>query len=414
MQFAFSRGVGRFLGAGCLVLVLCTAPAFAQNSIITYQGRLTEGGVPPANATYDMEFKLFTDSGGVTQIGSTITNPMIAVTNGVFTVQLDFGASSFPGADRWLQIGVRHQGDPTYTTLSPREQLTASPYAIRASAVSFNGIGTGTNTTSAMTVGTGASLNTSGSGTIAATSAPAAGLTGAALPAGVTGSSLTSVGTLAGLTVSGPMTLNGTANVNTTGTSPTTIGNATGALSLTGSSVNVTATLNMGTHAITGVTSPSAGTDAANKTYVDTAVATGGGSAIGTIISAEHPSNSNATAPFYLPLTGGNVLNTSTPLPGLAQIVMPVAGTAVAMYIQTGGAAPPAFAVTYTLYKATGAGAASATALTCVSASGGVGCNSTGSVAFAAGDRFHIQAEGFAGMLPSSSNFIIFTAVHVK
>jgi len=53
------------------------------------------------------------------------------VSNGLFTVTLDFGAN-FPGANRWLEIGVRTNGGGAYTTLSPRQALTATPYAIMA------------------------------------------------------------------------------------------------------------------------------------------------------------------------------------------------------------------------------------------------------------------------------------------
>lgn len=47
-----------------------------------------------------------------------------------------------------------------------------------AGGASFGGLSSGTNTTAAMVVGTGASLATSGSGTIAATSVPASGISG--------------------------------------------------------------------------------------------------------------------------------------------------------------------------------------------------------------------------------------------
>ncbi len=51
------------------------------------------------------------------------------VTDGIFTAQLDFG-SVFDGTALYLEIGVRPDGsaDP-YTTLSPRQTLTAAPFA---------------------------------------------------------------------------------------------------------------------------------------------------------------------------------------------------------------------------------------------------------------------------------------------
>jgi hypothetical protein len=82
----------------------------------------------------------------------------------------------------------------TITTNAATDSITINSSGGGSGA--FNDITTGTNTTATMTVGTGASLTTSGSGTIAATSAPASGLTGTTLAAGVTGSSLTSVGTI--------------------------------------------------------------------------------------------------------------------------------------------------------------------------------------------------------------------------
>jgi len=52
------------------------------------------------------------------------------VTDGLFTVDLDFGAGAFNGDARYLTIGVR-PGSSTgaYTLLTPRVALTAAPYA---------------------------------------------------------------------------------------------------------------------------------------------------------------------------------------------------------------------------------------------------------------------------------------------
>lgn len=56
--------------------------------------------------------------------------------------------------------------------------ITSGAIAITANAMLFSGLTSGTNTTAAMVVGTGASLAASGSGTITATAAPISGVTG--------------------------------------------------------------------------------------------------------------------------------------------------------------------------------------------------------------------------------------------
>jgi hypothetical protein len=97
---------------------------------LTYQGRLDDAG-NPANSTYDLTFALFNISSGEGQIGDTITNLNTAISNGLFTVTLDFGNQYF-GAARWLEIGVRTTGGGAFTTLSPRQRFTPTPYAVFA------------------------------------------------------------------------------------------------------------------------------------------------------------------------------------------------------------------------------------------------------------------------------------------
>jgi hypothetical protein len=122
----------RVLGLSILWLVV-TIVANAQGTAFTYQGKLTDAG-NPANGTYDLQFKLFDSPtvGTGAQQGSTITNPTVQVTAGIFTVTLDFSASVFTGPLRHLEIGVRPAGNSNpYTVLSPRQTITSSPYAIQ-------------------------------------------------------------------------------------------------------------------------------------------------------------------------------------------------------------------------------------------------------------------------------------------
>lgn len=122
----------RSLSFALLFLFLAVINASAQTTAFNYQGQLNDGAIP-ASGTYQMEFKLFDANAAGTQIGSTVTNNTVTVTNGVFTVNLDFGASPFAaGANRWLEIGVRKATDPPgFTTLAPRQQMLSSPYSVK-------------------------------------------------------------------------------------------------------------------------------------------------------------------------------------------------------------------------------------------------------------------------------------------
>ena len=113
-----------------LWVMLGVAAAFGQTTAFTYQGQLTDAG-QPANGNFDLQFGLFDNASGGTLIGTAQTVPTVPVSGGVFTVQLDFGVNSFPGANRFLEIGVRPAGGGSFTTLVPRQQISSSPYAIR-------------------------------------------------------------------------------------------------------------------------------------------------------------------------------------------------------------------------------------------------------------------------------------------
>ena len=100
-----------------------------QTTAFTYQGQLQDDGAN-ANGTYSMIFKLYSALTSGSQIGSAITNsPTLA--NGLFSVNLDFGAGAFDGNARWLDITVIHDG--TTQTLAPRGQVLPAPYSLFAS-----------------------------------------------------------------------------------------------------------------------------------------------------------------------------------------------------------------------------------------------------------------------------------------
>jgi len=122
---------------GLLAAAVCLQ-AFAQTTAFTYQGRLNNGAAP-ANGLYDFTFSLFATGSGGSALAGPIANST-AVSNGLFTVSLDFGAAAFPGVDRWLEIAVRTNGLGAFTNLAPRQLITSTPYAVRAASVANGAI----------------------------------------------------------------------------------------------------------------------------------------------------------------------------------------------------------------------------------------------------------------------------------
>ena len=103
--------------------------AWAQGTAFTYQGRLNDSA-GAANGIYDLRFTIYDASGGPGVIAGPVTNSPTSVSNGMFTVALDFGTGVFTGAERWLEIAVRTNGGEAFTALTPRQKLTPTPYAI--------------------------------------------------------------------------------------------------------------------------------------------------------------------------------------------------------------------------------------------------------------------------------------------
>lgn len=131
-----------------LALLLCLFLVYsinAQTSAFSYQGRLTNNSAA-ANGTYNMKFRLYdSDAVSANQISAEIP-ALVTVVNGIFSINLDFGANSFAATgERWLEIEVNS------TILTPRQKLTASPFAVRA--LNANTADTATNAANADKLG---------------------------------------------------------------------------------------------------------------------------------------------------------------------------------------------------------------------------------------------------------------------
>ncbi len=101
-------------------------------SEFTYQGQLKDAGLP-ADGDYDFVFRLYDADTGGAQVGGDVTVDDWPVADGLFTVPLDFGAGVFTSDARWIEIDVRDgAGGSDYTTLWPRQPVTAAPVALYA------------------------------------------------------------------------------------------------------------------------------------------------------------------------------------------------------------------------------------------------------------------------------------------
>jgi hypothetical protein len=127
----FQRLFIRVLSYSLIFVPTFCSQALAQGTAFLYQGQLQSSG-SAASGTYNFQFSLYTNSTGSTAVAGPLTNSAVSVSNGLFTVTIDFGAAVWNGETNWLQIGVESNGAPSYTTLSPRQQITPVPYAIFA------------------------------------------------------------------------------------------------------------------------------------------------------------------------------------------------------------------------------------------------------------------------------------------
>ncbi len=115
---------------GAMTVGVLAAPL---GTAFTYQGRLFNGA-NAASGVYDLRFTLYDAASSGAVVGPIRTNTATGVTNGLFLVTLDFGAGIFDGEARWLEVGVRTNGNGAFTPLASRQPLTPTPGALYATA----------------------------------------------------------------------------------------------------------------------------------------------------------------------------------------------------------------------------------------------------------------------------------------
>ena len=122
------------LGIVCVSRATWAAEPAASSPLgtsFTYQGQL-KGGSGLVDGQCDFQFSLWDSAEDLTgQVGTIESVLALTVTNGLFTVPLDFGEDAFKGEARWLAVAVRcPAGGGPYHLLTPRQMLTAAPYAL--------------------------------------------------------------------------------------------------------------------------------------------------------------------------------------------------------------------------------------------------------------------------------------------
>ena len=139
-----------------MTILLAAQVLHAQAPVGTafsYQGRLNAAGAP-ATGNYDLKFELYDADADGHLIGAAVERLGVAVANGLFTTELDFGGpATFDGTGYWLNISVKTAGGPEYTALAPRQPLRPVPYAIRAQSAATVAAGGVTSATGAPDTG---------------------------------------------------------------------------------------------------------------------------------------------------------------------------------------------------------------------------------------------------------------------
>ena len=125
--------------AALLAAVFGSTPALGSATTFTYQGHLEAGG-SPASGLHDFRFRLFDSATAGTQVGPTVCAENLDVVDGVFTASLDFGQQYATQDPRFLEVQVRDDAglgcssSDGFTTLDPRQEVTATPRASHAEA----------------------------------------------------------------------------------------------------------------------------------------------------------------------------------------------------------------------------------------------------------------------------------------
>jgi len=126
-----------------------TLVAFAEEEIsskINYQASVKRNDAVATGAC-DVRFKLWDADAGGAEVEPMQEVLGVALDGGVLTTAFDFGDQAFKGKARWLEVHLKCTGDPDWTELTPRQEMTAIPYSMtkRGETTIYNAISPSTN-----------------------------------------------------------------------------------------------------------------------------------------------------------------------------------------------------------------------------------------------------------------------------
>lgn len=111
----------------CAGIALALGPSGAALALappgtaFTYQGRLLDGGVPVDGVgAADLRFTLWDSAVGGVPVAPSLVFSGVTVSQGLFTLELDFGVDVFDGSDRYLEIEAAAPAGGAFVALSPR------------------------------------------------------------------------------------------------------------------------------------------------------------------------------------------------------------------------------------------------------------------------------------------------------
>lgn len=129
----YSRMLSFLFVAFSLLTIARQSSAQPSDTEFLFTGRLVLSGVPQTG-TFDFRFTLFNALTAGQQIGSQIIVSNVPVSNGDFSLTLDFGSDTLSDAPRFFQPAQRKSGTASFANITGGRVLLTSRFSLAAGA----------------------------------------------------------------------------------------------------------------------------------------------------------------------------------------------------------------------------------------------------------------------------------------